>query len=1030
MSIGQVTSVVGIVKAIDASGNERVLALGDDIFEGDTIVAAQGAKVEILMVTGDQVLVADGQRWSPTEETFNTAESIGLENQVVAPPSLDSLEDIQQALLSGQDVTQTAGATAAGATAAGGLDADGGAEPVSIARSETDVRDVRDFGTTSSQQSLAPAAVDAQIFPIPSIVSVTSSATVNTSVESGSVVEGGQLFYTVTLSNSPLAGPAIYEFTLGGGTATSSDYGQLSSDDVVIDLDNETITVPEGLTSFTLILPTLNDDDFESSETVPFVIDGVNATALILDNDQPEIQAIVISNSSGSVDEGGSLIYLVSLSAQTISAATYQANIAGTADSSDYTTLSFSNDVTINGDGLLTVPAGITRFTATLPTNDDTDVEATETVSFTIDGVAATGSILDNDQPTVMVSIVATEFSGSEGGLPGWALGTQDGADTVTLTGLSGSGANINSKGTAAADTITTTFYMDNSMFDTGNGADTVTITPDAGASSIANNASFYSGDGADTITINYTLNNSIFDSGKDGSGTDADTVTLTGLEAKSILLTRAGADTVTILSATQSAVFTGEDADTLTVVAVNASVINAGSGINTVTLTTVKNASCVKGGDESDTITINGVMIDSTLHAGHGINTVTIGDAQGSSSIMTGKDADTVTFGISSGNVALSTGGGIDTVTLTVVKDGFDGKVNLGSEVDTFTINMDTDAVLGVNAMFDGGDGLDTLNLTGVTKAAWDNGVKTQFVNFENVILNGITLLGSDKVFTDSEADNNLKTHNCSIDDWISAGVVFTVSRDLDNGEDSTVKFTLGAIAGSELEAADISKIVITDATGLAEITGLAQIQDFLTNGKDVKLSGSEDATVMLTPVSDSLIENIEAFSGNVETVANGNADISGTGTDYASFRDTLDGGEPDQMLIGDSSDNILLGGSGDDFIFGGLGDDQMTGGIGVDSFVFGQNNGIDTILDFDKSKGEKLDLSDLLTGENSDNLDDYLSFTQDGNDTLINVKTTGTGSVDHVIKLENLDLTNGSTTSDVDIINNLLANNLIIDY
>ena len=720
-----------------------------------------------------------------------------------------------------------------------------------------------------------------------------------------------------------------------------------------------------------------------------------------------------------SVVEGNSLNFTVTLSEPTLSVVTYDFTLgqgASTAKANlDYTTLTFGAGVLDNGDGTITVDAGVSAFGATLLTINDSEVEAIETVEFTIDTATATGSILDNDQAAVMVSIVATEFSGSEGGLPNWALGTYAGADTLTLSTRSGPGVNPSSVGTAEADTITTDFYMDNSMFDTGVGADTVTFTSGAAFSGSATNAHLYTGGGAETLTITFTLINSIVDTGTEGSANDADTVTLVNIEAGTVLLTRSSNDTITVKNATDSAVFSGEGNDTVTVINMNASVLNAGSGLNILALQTVVNDSCVVTGDDRDIIRGSAgaveVLENSSINAGNGNNNIDINEVRGTSTIITGD--------------------GNDIVALTLVKSGFDGNVTLGSGIDKLT--MSVGGTLGANAMFDGGSvlGADSLTLTGITKLQWDAGIKNQFVNFETVTLNGSAVPSGDLVFTGTSAVIALHTHGCDIEDWMSTGVVFTVSRDLDNGKDSTVKFTLGAIAGSELEAVDIAKIIITDATGLVEITGLTEIQNFLTNGQDVKLSGSADATVMLMPVSDSLIENIEAFSGNVEAVVNGNASISGTGTDFANFRDTLDGGETDKMLIGDSSNDILSGGNGDDFIFGGLGDDKMTGGIGIDSFVFGENKGIetDTIVDFNVLQEDKLDLSDLLTGENPGNLDNYLSFLQDGKGTLINVKASGSGSVDHVIKLENLDLTNDSKNSDTDIINNLLANNLIID-
>ncbi|MGR5457477.1 hypothetical protein, partial [Vibrio alfacsensis] len=60
-----------------------------------------------------------------------------------------------------------------------------------------------------------------------------------------------------------------------------------------------------------------------------------------------------------------------------------------------------SNGVTLNDDGTITVPAGVKDFTITVPTVDDTEVELTEDYTISVGGKESTGSILDNDQPTV-----------------------------------------------------------------------------------------------------------------------------------------------------------------------------------------------------------------------------------------------------------------------------------------------------------------------------------------------------------------------------------------------------------------------------------------------------------------------------------------------------------------------------------------------------------------------------------------------------------------------------------------------------
>ncbi|WP_158148687.1 hypothetical protein [Vibrio fluvialis] len=76
--------------------------------------------------------------------------------------------------------------------------------------------------------------------------------------------------------------------------------------------------------------------------------------------------------------------------------------------------MTFSNGVTYDADtGLITVPAGVTEFTATVATIDDTIDEANETFTLTVGGVEGTATIVDNDAaPTISSVSTAVDASG------------------------------------------------------------------------------------------------------------------------------------------------------------------------------------------------------------------------------------------------------------------------------------------------------------------------------------------------------------------------------------------------------------------------------------------------------------------------------------------------------------------------------------------------------------------------------------------------------------------------------------------
>ncbi|MBS4152017.1 Ig-like domain-containing protein, partial [Pseudomonas balearica] len=153
--------------------------------------------------------------------------------------------------------------------------------------------------------------------------------------------------------------------------------------------------------------------------------------------------------------------------------------------------------------------------------------------------------------------------------------------------------------------------------------------------------------------------------------------------------------------------------------------------------------------------------------------------------------------------------------------------------------------------------------------------------------------------------------------------------------------------------------------------------------------------------------------------------------GSDLA---DTLRGESGDDQLNGGTGNDLLVGGAGDDILIGGLGDDQLTGGSGADTFTWKAGDlGKDSILDFNASEGDRIDLSDLLQGENDGNLLSYLRV--DTTTSTLQISTTGVlndsgSNADVTIKLENggaaVDLSSYSSNP-TDIINSLVAEHIV---
>ena len=145
----------------------------------------------------------------------------------------------------------------------------------------------------------------------------------------------------------------------------------------------------------------------------------------------------------------------------------------------------------------------------------------------------------------------------------------------------------------------------------------------------------------------------------------------------------------------------------------------------------------------------------------------------------------------------------------------------------------------------------------------------------------------------------------------------------------------------------------------------------------------------------------------------------------------DILDGGIGDDILFGQGGNDVIYGGEGNDVLIGGLGNDTLIGGLGNDTFVWSKGDtGTDTIKDFEVNN-DSLHISDLLQNEQNGNLDNYLDFSFNNGSTTISIDADHNGSIDQVIVLDGVDLSQeyGSTTDGV-IINGLLNDGaLIID-
>ncbi|WP_410499839.1 retention module-containing protein [Chitinibacter sp. S2-10] len=177
----------------------------------------------------------------------------------------------------------------------------------------------------------------------------------------------------------------------------------------------------------------------------------------------------------------------------------------------------------------------------------------------------------------------------------------------------------------------------------------------------------------------------------------------------------------------------------------------------------------------------------------------------------------------------------------------------------------------------------------------------------------------------------------------------------------------------------------------------------------------------------------------------------LSAAAKTSAEWADIAHGGAGNDTMFGEGGTDMLFGGTGDDKLYGGTAADGLRGGEGHDLLNGGAGNDVlrgdsgsdvfkwtlgdqgtagtparDIVMDFNRNglgrdgtaDADKLDLRDLLQGENSGNLTQYLHFEKSGSDTIVHISSGGkfaSGDSDltiaskenQVITLQGIDLT-----------------------
>ena len=131
-------------------------------------------------------------------------------------------------------------------------------------------------------------------------------------VTDASEEEGTDLVHTVTL-NVASASDEMFPFSIADNTtdeATDYTFPPTFSDGVTYDAGTMMITVPAGVTEFTVTTPTTDDAVDEEDENYTITVGAETATGEIIDNDE-----VVVSDITDATEtEGDDLTFMVDMS--------------------------------------------------------------------------------------------------------------------------------------------------------------------------------------------------------------------------------------------------------------------------------------------------------------------------------------------------------------------------------------------------------------------------------------------------------------------------------------------------------------------------------------------------------------------------------------------------------------------------------------------------------------------------------------------------------------------------------------------
>lgn len=220
----------------------------------------------------------------------------------------------------------------------------------------------------------------------------------------------------------------------------------------------------------------------------------------------------------------------------------------------------------------------------------------------------------------------------------------------------------------------------------------------------------------------------------------------------------------------------------------------------------------------------------------------------------------------------------------------------------------------------------------------------------------NGTTIINSGRITSVNAAITGGGTLRLENSGTVVSGSAVAVS--FDGTDDALRILNTGTISGATAAILTGSGAdQVTNRGTLAGAVILGDNADRLANRGDivgdVDLGEGADR---YTASGNGFVDGLVSGGAGDDELRGGRSDDRLAGSNGA---DQLFGGAGDDVLLGGADADTIAGGSGMDRIEGGLGNDVLRGDAGADTFVFADGTGADVVLDFQRARGDVIDLS-----------------------------------------------------------------------